>query len=231
MVKFAGLGLLMLGSGAAFAQAGPSVPGPIGPDANAAATSGRDQTQGFNHVMNSMDRQKIVTKGAVSKATAADITVGAPLRDVNGQPIGKIGSVDPDGIVIDSGQAKVKVPLVAFGKDDKGLLLGITSAKFNELVAKAHAETAAAAPAQPATRAAKAADVVAGASLRDVNGQTVGKITGVSADGATVDTGKTKVKLPLDAFGVDSSGLLIGITAQKLDEIIAQAQGTSSKKQ
>jgi hypothetical protein len=150
---------------------------------------------------------------------------------VNGQPIGKIGSVDPDGVVIDSGQAKVKVPLVAFGKDDKGLLLGITSAKFNELVAKAHAETAAAAPAQPATRAAKAADVVAGASLRDVNGQTVGKITGVSADGATVDTGKTKVKLPLDAFGVDSSGLLIGITAQKLDEIIAQAQGTSSKKQ
>jgi hypothetical protein len=39
------------------------------------------------------------------------------------------------------------------------------------------------------------------------------------------------VKLPLDAFGVDSSGLVIGITAQKLDEIIAQAQGTSAKKQ
>ena len=53
----------------------------------------------------------------------------------------------------------------------------------------------------------------------------------MSADGATVDTGKTKIKLPLDAFGVDSSGLVIGITAQKLDEIIAQAQAAPGKKQ
>jgi hypothetical protein len=221
----------MLSGGAAFAQAGPSMPGPIGPDANASATTGRDQTQGFNHVMNSMDRQKIVTKGAVRKATPADITVGAPLRDVNGQPIGKVDSVAADGVVIDSGQSKVKVPLVAFGVDNNGLVLGITFTKFNEIVAKAHAATAAPAPAKPAAHAASASDIVAGATLRDVDGQTVGKITGVSADGATVDTGKTKVKLPLDAFGVDSSGLVIGITAQKLDEIIAQAHAAPSKKQ
>jgi hypothetical protein len=231
LVRIAGFGLLVLSSGTAFAQAGPATPGPMGPDANAAAASGRDQTQGFNHVMNSMERQKIVTKGAVSKATAADIKVGAPLRDVDGKPIGKVDSVAADGVVIDAGQSKVKVPLVAFGVDNNGLVLGITSAKFNEIVAKAHAANASAAPAKPAPHAASASDIVAGAALRDVNGQTVGKITGVSADGATVDTGKTKVKLPLDAFGVDSSGLVIGITAQKLDEIIAQAHAAPSKKQ
>jgi len=231
LVKIAGLGFFMLGSGAALAQAGPSMPGPVGPDANASAASGRDQTQGFNHVMNSMDRQKVVTKGAVRKVTSAEVTVGAPLRDVDGQPIGKVDSVAADGIVIDSGQSKVKVPLTAFGMDKSGLVLGITAAKFSELVAKAHAASAAAAPAKPAPRSATAADVVAGAALRDVDGQPVGKITGVYPDGATVDTGKTKVKLPLDAFGVDSSGLVIGITAQKLDEIIAQAQGAPSKKQ
>jgi hypothetical protein len=228
----AGLGLMMLGSGTAFAQAAPSMPGPIGPDANASAGSTREQTQGFNHVMNNLDRQQPAqSKGAVRKVTASDVTVGAALRDVNGQPIGKIASIDADGVVVDTGQSKVKVPLIALGKDNSGLLLGITAAKFNELVAKAHAENAAAAPAKAGPRPATAADIVAGAQLRDVNGQTVGKITSVAADGATLDTGQTKVKLPLDAFGVDSSGLMIGITSQKLNEIIAQAQAVASKKQ
>lgn len=230
-VKIAGLALVMLGSGSAFAQVAPSMPGPIGPDANASASGAREQTQGFTHVMNNLDRQKIVTKGAVRKVTAAEITVGAPVRDVNGQLIGKIASVDADGPIIDAGQSKVKVPLVAIGTDSNGLLLGITAAKFSELVAKAHAETAAAAPAKPSARPATAADIVAGASLRDVDGQAIGKVTGVSSDGATVDTGKTKIKLPLDAFGVDSTGLLLGITAQKLNDIVAQAESAAGKKQ
>jgi hypothetical protein len=63
-----------------------------------------------------------------------------------------------------------------------------------------------------------------------VNGQAIGKITAVTADGATLDTGQTKIKLPLDAFGVDSSGLVLGITAQKLNEIIAQADAQVGKK-
>lgn len=228
LVMIGGLGLLMLGSETAFAQAGPAMPGPTGPNANASASSGREQTESFTHVMNNLDRgHKTVTKGAVRKVTAADIAVGAALRDVNGQPIGKIDSVAADGAIVDTGQSKIKVPLTAFGMDNSGLVLGITSAKFAELVAKAHAATAAAAPAKPAARAAAAADIVAGAALRDVDGQPVGKITGVYGDGATVDTGKTKVKLPFDAFGVDSSGLVIGITAQKLDEIIAQSRAAA----
>jgi hypothetical protein len=233
LVKIAGLGLLMLGSETALAQYPGAGPGatPLTPNANGVASTGREQTESFTHVMNNLDRHRVVTKGAVSKATAADIIVGAPLRDVDGKPIGKIDSLDADSAIVDAGQSKVRVPLVAFGKDSSGLLLGITAAKFNEIVAKAHAATAAAAPAKPAAHAASASDIVAGAALRDVDGRAVGKITGVSADGATVDTGKTKVKLPLDAFGVDSSGLVIGITAQKLDEIIAQAQAAPGKKQ
>ena len=232
-MKIAGLGLLMLGSEQAFAQAGPAMPGPIGPNANASASGGREQSESFTHVMNNLDRgHKTVTNGAVRKVTAADIAVGATLRDVNGQPIGKIDTVAADGVIVDTGQSKIKVPLTAFGMDNNGLVLGITSTKFAELIAKAHAEAAAAAPpakAQP--RSATAADIVAGAALRDADGQPVGKITGVYGDGATVDTGKTKVKLPLDAFGVDGSGLVIGITAQKLDEIIAQSQAAATKKQ
>lgn len=226
----AGLGLVMLGSGTAYAQAAPAMPGPLGPDSNASASGTREQTQGFTHVMNNLDRQgPAVSTGAVRKVTAAEIAVGASLRDVNGQAIGKIASIDSDGVVVDTGQSKVKVPLIALGKDNAGLVLGITAAKFNELVAKAHAANTAAAPAKAGPRAATAADVVAGAPLRDINGQTVGKIAAVSPDGATVDLGTTKIKLPLDDFGVDTSGLVIGITAQKLNEIIAQAQSAGKK--
>lgn len=231
-VLIAGLGLLTLGSGVAYAQSATAVPNPIGPDSNASASYGRDQQQGFTHVMNSLDRkQPVVEKSAVRKATAADITPGAGLRDIDGKPIGKVGSVDADGVVVDTGQYKVKVPLVSVGVDKSGLVLGTTAAKFNDIVAKAHAQAAASAPpAKPEPRPATAADISAGAQLRDVNGQPVGKITAVAADGATLDTGQTTIKLPLDAFGVDPSGLVIAITAQKLNEIIAQADAAAGKK-
>ena len=227
----AGFGLLTLGGGAAYGQSATAVPSPIGPDANAAASSSREQTENFTHVMNNLDRGKpVVTKSAVRKATAADVKAGAPLRDVDGKPVGKVDSVDADGVVVDTGQYKVRVPLVSFGVDNAGLVLGTTAAKFNDIVAKAHAQAAASAPApKPGPRPATATDVTAGAQLRDVNGQLIGKITAVAADGATLDTGATKIKLPLDAFGVDSSGLVLGITAQKLNEIIAQADAQAGK--
>ena len=46
---------------------------------------------------------------------------------------------DSSQIVIDTGQTKIGVPLSAFGKDDNGLILGITAEKFNQLVAQASA--------------------------------------------------------------------------------------------
>jgi hypothetical protein len=80
------------------------------------------------------------------RATAADIKAGAQVRDVKGVPVGTIATLasnevaDPTQAVIDTGQTKIGVPLSAFGKDDKGLMLSITAEKFNELVAQAHAK-------------------------------------------------------------------------------------------
>jgi hypothetical protein len=80
-------------------------------------------------------------------ATAADIKAGAQVRDVKGVPLGTIATLasnevaaDPTQAVIDTGQTKIGVPLSAFGKDDKGLLLSITAEKFNQLVAQVHAK-------------------------------------------------------------------------------------------
>jgi hypothetical protein len=91
-----------------------------------------------------MDRKGGKRVSAVP-ATAADIKAGAQVRDVKGVPIGTIATLGPnevtadsDQTVIDTGHGKIGVPLSAFGKDDKGLLLSITAQTFNQLVAQAN---------------------------------------------------------------------------------------------
>ena len=85
--------------------------------------------------------------GSAVPATAADIKAGAQVRDVKGALVGTIAALaanevaaDPNQAVIDTGQTKIGVPLSAFGKDDKGLMLSITAEKFNQLVAQAQTE-------------------------------------------------------------------------------------------
>jgi len=55
--------------------------------------------------------------------------------------IGTIVSLDGEQAIVDTGQTKIGVPVIAFGKDNQGLLLGMTADKFNQLVAAAHAKS------------------------------------------------------------------------------------------
>jgi len=230
LAPIAGLALLALASGTAFAQAMPGS-NPYGSKPTATAMSDEQQDKGLDRVNEGLEgRLPTKTNGPVTKPTAADFAVGARIRDVNGQPAGTIDAVAADAVVVDNGRAKVKVPLTAFWKDNSGLLFGITAAKFNEIVAKAYAANPVPVPAKTGPRPATAADLVAGSQLRDVNGQHIGVITAVAANGATVEVGKSTVQLPLESFGVDSSGLLLPITAQKLNEIIARSDSSASKK-
>jgi hypothetical protein len=137
---------LVFGAGSAMAQSIPvSIPG-AGNSAKISDTN-RTSNSDYNHLIGSGDpkasqsdepaRPKAKQQRAVP-ATAADIKSGSQLRDSQGVKIGSVESVDADGVVVNTGQTKIKVPLVAFGKDDQGLLLGITASRFNELIAQAH---------------------------------------------------------------------------------------------
>lgn len=136
---------MAFGATAANAQAGSGQPAPASGNSAAITNNNREANSSYNHLVaagdpkpgQNDDRPK-AKRTSAGPATAADIKAGSPLRDSQGVPIGKVESVDADGAVVNTGQTKIKVPLVAFGKDDQGLLLGITAAKFNELVAKAH---------------------------------------------------------------------------------------------
>jgi hypothetical protein len=80
--------------------------------------------------------------GPARPAKPADIVAQAAVNDTSGQPVGTIESVDADGAVIVTAAGKVKVPLNAFGKNKKGLLIGMTKKDFEALVAKANATPA-----------------------------------------------------------------------------------------
>lgn len=135
-------------AGATAASAQMSNSGPAGPvagsgDSTRISQGNQQNNQAYNQLVGAADPKaaKTEVKGQAHHspvaATSADIRAGAALRDVKGVPIGTIVSVDSSQAVVDTGKTKIGVPLIAFGKDDQGLLLGMTADKFAELIAKA----------------------------------------------------------------------------------------------
>jgi hypothetical protein len=128
---------------AALAQSNAPVPGTG--DSTRISSGNRDTNAAYNQLIgaasgakSSNSDVKVQPPHSAGPATAADIKAGSNLRDSQGVQIGTIDSLQSDGVVVNTGQAKIKVPLLAFGKDEHGLLLAITAAHFNELIAKAH---------------------------------------------------------------------------------------------
>lgn len=86
--------------------------------------------------------------------------------------------------------------------------------------AQANAQVGAQAQAGPVV-AATAADVTAGAAVRDAQGGEVGTIESVDADSAIVSTGTVRADIPIASFGKNNQGLVLAITRAQLE---AQAQ-------
>jgi hypothetical protein len=72
-------------------------------------------------------------------------------------------------------------------------------------------------------RPAKKTEVIPGAAVADTKGVAVGKIETVEADGAIVLTAAGRAKIPLDAFGFNKAGLLVGMTKAEFEQLVATA--------
>ena len=77
-------------------------------------------------------------KGPSQPAKPSELFAGATINDNTGLAMAKIESVDPDGVVVSMGTAKVKVPADAFGHNKGGLLLDMTKAQFEQAMAQAN---------------------------------------------------------------------------------------------
>lgn len=65
--------------------------------------------------------------------------------------------------------------------------------------------------------AATSADVTAGATVRDTEGELVGTVESVTASGAVVATGKSRVQIPVTSFGKNEEGLVLAMSKAELD--------------
>lgn len=162
LVGIAG-GIFLASAGTANAQSdshAPAGPAPGTVDSRDVMGANRERDAAYNRLagrgvkISDRDRDEArLRRASPVLATAADLKPGAQVRDVKGVPIGTIATLasnevvaDPSQAVIDTGQVKIGVPLSAFGKDDKGLMLGITADQFNQLVAQARAKAPAPEP-------------------------------------------------------------------------------------
>ena len=73
---------------------------------------------------------------------------------------------------------------------------------------------------------ARPSDIFAQAAVNDTFGLPVGTIESVDADGAIVVTSLGKVKVPLNAFGKNKNGLLIGMSKKDFEALVAKANAT-----
>lgn len=71
---------------------------------------------------------------APTAAVAADLTVGAQVFDQQGQAVGTIETADAAGAVVSTGNARGRLNLDAFYKNERGLLIGYSRAQFEGLV-------------------------------------------------------------------------------------------------
>lgn len=151
--------LILLPAGAALAQAGTAppgtsmgVPGTNNPNARPSEMGAHDSSSltstidQMRHGTQEADADRAAARaragGRAVPAVAADIVALAAVSDSAGQPVGTIESVDADGAVVATAAGRVKVPLNAFGKNKKGLLIGMSKRDFEAVVAKANATPA-----------------------------------------------------------------------------------------
>jgi hypothetical protein len=84
------------------------------------------------------DGRATASLGPARPAKSGELIPGAVVDDRTGNAMAKIESVDPDGVIVSMGAAKVKVPADAFGHNNAGLLIDMTKGQFEQVVAQAN---------------------------------------------------------------------------------------------
>lgn len=77
-------------------------------------------------------------------------------------------------------------------------------------------------------RPATPAEVIAGAAVNDSAGVQLGTIESVDASGAVIVTAVGRARIPTEAFGKNSHGLLLQTTKAQFDASVASANATPS---
>jgi preprotein translocase subunit YajC len=157
---------------------------------------------------------------------AAGVAQGSTVLDTSGGTVGTIESVNGDMVVLATTKSKVQLPKSSFALGPNGPVIAMTAQQLDDAAAKAQPQAAAAATASTPAKA----EVVKGAAVVDMQGGSVGTISAVDGQVATLDlTTGSKVRLPVTAFGPGANGTLrVAMTAAQLSAAGAAAPGSTS---
>ena len=73
---------------------------------------------------------------SLKPATKADLKAGATVSDSKGGTVGKIESVEADGVLVDTGRVKAKIGLKSFMHGGKGLVIGMSRSELEAAAKK-----------------------------------------------------------------------------------------------
>ena len=153
------------------------------------------------------------TPAAGAAAATPNVAAGAKVHDAQGGEVGTVDSVANGVAVVDTGTNKVGLPLASFGTGANGPMIAMTKAELDAAATQGAQKEAAELKAQ----------LTPGAAVYGKAGAQVGTIKAADAEYVTLTREKGEVKLPLGAFGKGSSGPMIAMTAEELDQAMAAA--------
>lgn len=225
--RIAALAMLTGAGTSALAQVagGPPPPPSVGAaDSAAVIRNNREQAEGYNRVVSEGVRISSAEdapvgkrkKGGATVAGFADFSVGATVRDKSGTLIATIERIEVDGAILKSDGRLAKLQLQAFGKDEVGLILGISADEFRAAIARTSV------PVVVESRIVDVveADFVVGALVRDSEGVQIGTVDKLMSDSVVLLFEGRKVRLKLASFAKDEEGLMIGVTAVELKAML-----------
>jgi len=143
-------------------------------------------------------------------ATPTEVSPGMQVVDPAGGVVGTVTSVKGDALVLKTDKHEVQLPLTAFTASEGKLLFGMTAAELNAATDKAMAEASAA--------------IAVGAQVYGREGAVAGQIEAVEAELITIKltTGES-IRLPRSAVGAGPNGVVLGLSAEELKQLAAQA--------
>jgi hypothetical protein len=142
-----------------------------------------------------------------------EVTVGANVYGPAGDVVGTVDKIEAGNAVVNTGKHTAALPTSAFGKNEKGLLLSMSKDQLDAAVEAAEAKA----------QGAVASALVVGAAVKSSDGQPMGTVKAISADGVvTIERAEGVFSLRKDAFTTNASGLALKNTKAAIDEAVTK---------
>jgi len=149
--------------------------------------------------------------GLAIAAPAAAQSVGMPIVDTAGSPVGTVTAIQGDNLQVKTDKHEALLPKASFRVDGAKLVFALTQAQLNAKIEESTASSQAA--------------IVAGATVNGSGGTAVGKIETVENGQATIalDSGQ-RIQVPATALrGNPDATVSIGYTADQLQALVQQS--------